>query len=318
MEYRAAVFIGRGSPVAAELSDAANLAEPDAIAWVQIRPNEDTDLKALATLFGLPEDQLRRYADPYDRQKVIEYGPWASMSLIRVDASLQEEHFDEVGVYIGAKTLITLAEPNCEVTDAWFDRWYSRPQSMGPSPAAIASVVMDDAIDHYFPVIDHIEDSVEDLEERVFDSREFSVPEALRVKRRLLAVRRAIAPTRDGLNALLRRDAPGFNHSVRAQLQDVYDHTLRLIERCDVNRELMADVLDGHQNVVANQMNIVMKTLTVIATILMSISLISGIYGMNFDFMPETQQPLGYPVCLLIMVLVAYGEWRVFRKKGWI
>lgn len=318
MEYRAAVFLGRGTPVAAELEEAAH-SQGQGMAWIQLRRGPEAMIDNLASLFDLPVESIHGLFEVNVLPKYREAGAWAILAVFKpYSGPSREPDETQLGLMLSEHVLVTVVRDECEITNPWFGSWIADPQGIGNTPAEVLANILDDVVDGFFPVIDGIEDEVEDMEEQVFANEPFSIPSALRLKRKLLGVRKAISPTRDGLNALMRRDAAGFTRNVRADVQDVYDHSLRLIERCDVNRELLADVLDGHQNVVANQMNVVMKTLTVISTMLMSIGLISGIYGMNFQFMPETESVLGYPIALGAMVLVAWIEWIIFRKKGWV
>lgn len=104
--------------------------------------------------------------------------------------------------------------------------------------------------------------------------------------------------------------------SRKPYFQDVYDHTIRILEQVDLSRDMLATILDTRLNVISNRLNEVMKMLTVAATILMSVTLVSSVYGMNFRFMPELESPWGYPLALLSMVLIALGEIWVFRRKG--
>jgi len=318
VEYRAAVYLGRGNPVAAELDDAMQSAEQQMV-WIQIRRNPDANIAKLAELFTLPPEGIHQLFEVELMPKYREIGPWAILAVLKpYSGEPQGPEQTQLGFMLSERILVTIVRQECPITDPWFGSWMNNPPAIGTTPAEVLANIVDDVVDGFFPVIDEIEDEVEDMEEQVFANLPFSIPAALRLKRKLLGVRKAISPTRDALNALMRRDAAGFTRTIRAEIQDVYDHSLRLIERCDVNRELIADVLDGHQSVVANQMNTVMKTLTVISTMLMSVALITGVYGMNFTFMPETEAVLGYPITLGAMVLVAWIEWIIFRKKGWI
>lgn len=318
VDYRAAVLLERGTPVAAELEEAART-QAIAMTWIQIKRSPNANIEALAKLFGVAPESLQSLFEVEVLPKYREVGPWVMLAVFKpYSGPAKEPEQTQLGFMLSERTLVSVARDECHISNPWFDSWVADPHAIGTTPAEILANIVDDVVDGFFPVIDEIEDEVEDMEEEVFANRSFSIPAALRLKRKLLGVRKAISPTRDALNALMRRDAAGFTRNVRAEIQDVYDHSLRLIERCDVNREILADVLDGHQNVVANQMNVVMKTLTVISTMLMSIGLISGIYGMNFKFMPETEAVLGYPLVLGAMVIVAWIEWMIFRKKGWI
>jgi magnesium transporter len=162
-----------------------------------------------------------------------------------------------------------------------------------------------------------VEDDVDLLEEHILAGGSETVGDVLRLKRRLLEMRRRVTPIREVLNSLLRSDGLLMTDDVKRYLQDVFDHTLRLAETIDVNREILGGVLDAHLATVSNNLNIAMRVLTAAATFLMTASLIAGIYGMNFAFMPELRQAWGYPFALGLMALCATAEWVYFRRKGW-
>ncbi|MDW8364157.1 MAG: magnesium/cobalt transporter CorA, partial [Myxococcales bacterium] len=195
----------------------------------------------------------------------------------------------------------------------------AQPERVGRTPAHLLHLLLDAIVDEYFPIADTLEEKADDLEEAIFaGDGSVQVADILRVKRRLLELRQHITPLRDILNALLRRDVELIPDEVVPYLQDVYDHTLRVAELADINRDILAGVLDAHLSVTSHRLNEVMRILTVISTLLMSAALIAGIYGMNFEFMPELRWKAGYPFAGAMMVLVALIELYIFRRKGWI
>ena len=140
----------------------------------------------------------------------------------------------------------------------------------------------------------------------------------LQLKRTLLEFLRHVAPTREALNALLRGDLLALDIATTMQIQDVYDHVLRIIDGIDLHRDLLAAVLDVHLSVQSNRLNQVMKVLTIASIILMANSLIAGIYGMNFDVMPELRWRWGYPAVLGTMLLLSSLLFWFFRRRGWL
>jgi magnesium transporter len=140
----------------------------------------------------------------------------------------------------------------------------------------------------------------------------------LQLKRTLLEFRRHVAPTREALNALLRGDLLALDSATIMQMQDVYDHVLRIIDGIDLHRDLLAAVLDVHLSVQSNRLNQVMKVLTIASIILMVNSLIAGIYGMNFEGMPELHWRWGYPVAMGGMIALSGLLFWFFRRRGWL
>lgn len=228
------------------------------------------------------------------------------------------EAFTEVAFFLGEDYLVTVNPGVAPVLNEWLERWQRHPDEVGPSPAHLVHGLLDAIVDDYFPVVDSLQDTLDELENQIFEGRRFDVREGLALKRRLLELRRRVAPLRDVINGLLRRDIQFVPAEVRVLLQDVYDHTMRLLENLDVNRDILSSILDAHLTVTSNRLNEVMKFLAVVSTILMTNALIAGIYGMNFVVMPELKWLLGYPFAILLMTVLSAAEWIYFRRRGWV
>ncbi|HEV2904217.1 MAG TPA: CorA family divalent cation transporter, partial [Pyrinomonadaceae bacterium] len=137
-------------------------------------------------------------------------------------------------------------------------------------------------------------------------------------KKKLLYLRRAITPLRDVFNTLLRREQPIFPRETHVYFQDVYDHLIRVADNIDTLRDMLSSTMDAYLSVSGNRMNKVMKRLTSVSTILMSVTLIAGIYGMNFVFMPELRWRYGYVFALLSIVAVGLALYAYLKKVDWL
>jgi Mg2+ and Co2+ transporter CorA len=179
--------------------------------------------------------------------------------------------------------------------------------------------LLDTIVDDYFPVIDTIVERVEDLEESVF--RRFNqqaIESIFALKKDLLALRKVLAPERDVLNVLVRRDLPIFQEHTIVYFQDVYDHVVRITDSIDTYRDLLSSALDSYLSMQSNRLNITVQTLTSVSIMLMSLSAVTGWYGMNFDNMPELQQWWGYTGVILVVAVILILEFRFFRGRGWL
>lgn len=233
------------------------------------------------------------------------------------DSGMGEDYID-VSFFLFEHALVTVITRPAPAFEEWFDRWCERAHNFGNHPAYLLHAMLDAIVDVYFPVTDKLEDNVESLADDVFAGSGLQLHEALALKRRLLEVRRRIAPVRDVINGLLRRDVDFVPHDVKPYFQDIYDHTLRIADIVDINRETLATLLDAHLAVVSNNLNVVMRKMTVYATILMTMGLVAGIYGMNFHFMPELSWWYGYPFALGLMILFGGIELWLFKRKNWL
>ncbi len=179
--------------------------------------------------------------------------------------------------------------------------------------------LLDTIVDNYFPVIDSVVDRVEALEEQIFERFSTDSLQAIfGLKKDLLALRKVLAPERDVLNVLTRRDLPIFKSHTLVYFQDVYDHVVRITDSIDTYRDLLSSALDSYLSMQSNRLNITVQTLTSASIILMVLSLITGIYGTNFDNIPELHLRYGYFGMLGIMVAVAIGLYAFFKRKHWL
>jgi len=265
---------------------------------------------------GFDELAVEDALSPNERPAMFEYKTNLFLVVPSISHHDGEETFGEIAVFLGQNYLVAVAYEPVPVLDGWFNR-LSQAGRPAESLAFDLHMLLDAVVDGFFPVCDEVEEIVDGLEESVFAGDENIVPDALRLKRRLLSLRQRITPIRDVVNGLLRRDVAFIPKEVLPYLQDVYDHTLRVAEIVDVNRDIIAGVLDAHLAQVSNSLNISMRVLTVMATFLMTASLVAGIYGMNFKYMPELSQTWGYPFAYALMGALALAEWVYFKRKGW-
>ncbi|MGH7833557.1 MAG: magnesium/cobalt transporter CorA [Candidatus Binatia bacterium] len=178
--------------------------------------------------------------------------------------------------------------------------------------------VVDLVVDSYFPILDEIDDEIDALEERLLKSpRPGDMNRLLRLKRSLVHIRRAVGPQREVFNQLTRHDFPFVRPEYNVYFRDVYDHLIRITEELDSLRDLLSGALEIHLASMSNQLNITMKRLTAWGTIFVVITAIAGIYGMNFEFMPELEWRYGYFAVMGLMALISVGLFFYFKKKDY-
>jgi magnesium transporter len=178
--------------------------------------------------------------------------------------------------------------------------------------------ILDTVFDHYFPVIDWFGDHLDKLDEAITGNNAISLQEIHRLRSQLLELRRWLRPNRELLNQLIRDETEHVTDETRVFLRDCYDHIIQLQESIESYRELCSDLRDFHLASVGNRTNEVMKTLTIVSTIFIPLGFIAGLYGMNFDSMPELQWRYGYAAVLALMTGVTVGFLLWFRRKGWL
>lgn len=253
-----------------------------------------------------------------ERPTLHEYDDHLFLSAARVIQEPDCERYVEIGFFVSRSAIVTVAPEEISLIDVWLDRWKKYPNRIGNRPVELLHSVIDSIVDEYYLIADKMEDEVDDLIDNIYQGDNANLRHLLILKRRLIEMRRHITPIRDIMNGLLRRDMILVPPDARNYFQDIYDHTLRLAELADINRETLTSALDVHLSTVSNNLNTVMKKMTVISTILMSAALIAGIYGMNFKNMPELNWFWGYPFAIILMVVSGLGILALFRWKKYI
>jgi magnesium transporter len=229
----------------------------------------------------------------------------------------------ELDLFIGERFLITVHRAPLAFLDQLGERWRKNSQAINEGIGVLVYTLLDGIVDEYFPVLDSIIERVEELEEVLFtgvvhEGRMYDMRSLFQIKRDLLNLRRVIAPERDALLVLARQEIHLFDRKIAVYFQDVYDHVVRVTDAIDIYQDLLTNALESYLSLVNNNLNQVMKTLTSLTVMLVVPTLIAGIYGMNFDNMPELHWDFGYPFALLLMALSAGTLFYYFRRKRWL
>jgi magnesium transporter len=292
---------------------------PGTLVWVSaISPSDELveDLSREFRLHPLAVEDLRRRRQ---RPKVDAYE--AQTMIVAYEAADSDEAAAaEIHLFVGAGWILSVQWAATPMLEGVRDRFGTAGRAgVTETSGGLLYAILDGIVDSYFPELDRISERIDALEDRLLDGSadEQSLAEILRLKRTLLERRRVLAPMRDVANTLLRRDLEIVDDATMPYYQDLYDHLVRVLDQLDVYRDLLATVLDARLTVASNSLNAVMKRLTAFTVVLMVPTLIAGIYGMNFDVMPELGWPLGYPAALVGMVLAAAAAAAYFRRRGW-
>lgn len=318
----------------ARISDA--IANRDHTVWVDIAAPTDEEWRCLKDEFHFHPLSLEDVERRHQRPKIDVYPDYYFLVVYAIAYRDGSENADSTGagaadpdpdaptldtrelaIFLGSNFIVTVhVEPIAEIDEVW-NHWQRRTEVIGSDVGALLHVLLDHLIDAYFPIIDRMAERIEDMEEKLFDHFDPSaLAEIFALKKDLLALRRIVAPERDVLNVLLRRDPPILTEHAVLFFQDVYDHTLRVLDSIDTYRDLLSSALDAYLSVQSNNLNEVMRRLTVISTIFLPLTFITGFFGMNF-----TKLPFGSPillgVSLVVMVLTPVVMVAYFRWRGW-
>ncbi len=291
------------------------------IIWTDVADPTNEDFLSLAKEFGFHPLSIEDCIKGHQRPKIEEYTGYYFMVVYEADFVNNDKHLElrEIGIFLGANFIVTVHRQPIDAIVLVHRLWPEWSSRSVVGTGTLAYLLIDAVVDNYMIILDSISDLIDDLEDKLFtDFQPNLIEEIFRVKKNLLYLRRFISPLRDVLNVMLRREQPIFSMETYVYFQDVFDHAIRVADNIDSLRDILSSIMDVYLSLSGNRMNIIMKRLTSISTILMSVTLVAGIYGMNFDFMPELKWRYGYTYALSSMVIIGIALYFYLRKIKWL
>ena len=301
------------------------LRQPDQFVWIGVQEPDEALLQSLQQAFGLHDLAVEDALRAHQRPKLEEYGD--SLFVVLRTAQLAGDGdgsgrvaFGETHIFVGPRYVLSVRHgPSVSYTEVRA-RCESTPSLLRKGPGFVLYAIMDFVVDHYFPIIDALEDELDGLEEAIFGGT-FSQVISARIydlKRDLVGLKRAVSPLVEVCNRLVRYDVTLIPEDARLYFRDVYDHVIRINETIDNQRELLTTALEANLSLISVRQNEVMKQLGAWGAIIAVPTLIAGIYGMNFEFMPETHWRWAYPVVGGLMVGTCIALHVRFQRAGWL
>lgn len=309
--------------------DAFNFENEDKITWINIDGLSNTgEIEKLGKYYDLHPLILEDIVNTNQRPKIDEYQDYIFVvvkmlyfpkdTVDKTNGSLINEH---ISLVLGKDYVLTFQEADGDVFEGIRERIANSKGRIRTHGADyLLFCLLDAIIDQYFEVIDSMGDRIENLEDELFqaqpnDDITFQIQE---LKRTILRIRRAVFPLREVLSRLEKMDTELIEDKTRNYIRDLYDHIIQVSENIDIYREMTWGLMDMYMTTISNRMNEVMKVLTIIATIFIPLTFIAGIYGMNFENMPELTWEYGYFVLLGIMFIIFLLMIYYFKRKDWI
>lgn len=288
--------------------------------WVDLTDPTSEEVEAIGKTFHFHPLALEDTLAGDIRPKIDVYDGYSFIAFYGMTHTTAGCRAHSVDIFIGSNYMVTFHDSALPVIEETATRWKQNVAALGNrGPGFLLYSLLDALVDGYFPVLDEITDRAEAMEEAVLNGGAPNLQGSLiQLRRELLLMRRVASPERDVMNILVRRDPPYFGKKEVAYFQDVYDHLLRVIDSVDLTRDMLAGVLDANLSMVSYNLNVVVKRLTSSSIILMSITLVAGIYGMNFAHMPELDWQFGYAFALGLMALIGVVEFVIFKKIDWL
>lgn len=296
------------------------LQDPSRFVWIGLHEPDEALLQKIQQTFGLHDLAIEDAHRAHQRPKLEEYGD--SLFVVLRTAQVRDGtiEFGETHVFVGPRYVVTVRHgPSLSYAEVRA-RCESAPRLLRRGPGFVLYAIMDFVVDHYFPIVDALEDQLERLEDDMFRGT-FSRATTERIydmKRDLVALKRAVSPLVEVCNRLVRFDVALIPEDTRVYFRDVYDHVIRINETIDNLRELLTTALEANLSLIAVRQNEVMKKLAAWAAILAVPTLIAGIYGMNFESMPELHWRFGYLAAVAGMAGGCAALYAWFRRAGWL
>lgn len=294
------------------------------VTWINVNGlNNTAEIEKLGIHYGLHPLTLEDIVNTTHRPKLDEFDNYLFVILKMLYFKNETELvYEQVSMVIGEDYVLTFQEADGDVFDDLRERISSgkgRVRSLGSDYLMYA--IIDAVVDHYLTVIEVFGDKIEDIEDRVFeaDSDNNQTANIIQgLKREILKIRRSVVPLREVINLLDKIENPIIEEKTHNYLRDLYDHIVQVNESIEVYREMVWSLLDMYMTIISNKMNEVMKVLTIMASIFIPLTFIAGIYGMNFDNIPELHYKYSYFILIGVMVLIFLMMLVYFRKKKWL
>ncbi|MGQ3684408.1 MAG: magnesium/cobalt transporter CorA [Candidatus Loosdrechtia sp.] len=294
------------------------------VTWINIDGIHQIDpLKKLGEHFELHPLILEDILNTDQRPKIEDLGEYIYIVLktLYYNSKTEEVIIEQISLILGSNFVISFKEKEGDIFIPVIERIrMNKGRRIRKSGADyLAYCLLDAIVDNYFIILEILGEKIESLEERLINH---PAPEILHIiynlRRTMILLRRSVWPLRGVISELEREDSALITESVNLYIKDIYDHTLHVADTLETFREVLSEMVEIYLSGTSNKLNAVMKILTMIATVFMPLTFIAGIYGMNFEFMPELRWKWGYPTVLLLMTAVSISMIIYFKKKKWL
>ena len=299
------------------------LKETNVVIWVDMEEPSLEDDQILLDVFHFHPLTVEDSRGTRHHPKIEEFPDYIYFIFHGVRADTSSERFNtiELDGFLGKNFIVTYHHEMFRSINTVKQRVRSSPVPCQRGATFLLYQILDQIVDFYMPVMEDFDEAINDLEDDIFSMKikgNAVLEEILLLKRNVLRLRRISSKQQEILLRMSRGEFSMIEPQMLPFYRDIYDHLVRVTDLAENYRDLLSSTLDAYLSVVSNRMNEVMKVLTIFSAIMLPLTFIAGVYGMNFDNMPELHSRYGYFAVVVIMVLVAIGMLFYFRHKGWI
>jgi magnesium transporter len=294
--------------------------EKGGFAWIGLYEPTREEFDSVAGEFGMHEIAVKEALKIHQRPKIERYGEtvFVVLKAARYVEEREEVEFGEIHAFVGSDFVVTIRYGEASELGE-VRRWAeSRPDLLRRGPYAVLYAIMDRIVEDYMPVVAGLEHDIDEIEVEVFGNKPDVSRRIYELFREVIQFHQATQPLAGALERLTVVEAHGIDPEVRRYLRDVQDRVLRVTERAQGFRELLTNILSVNLTLVSVNQNDQMKKISAWAAVVLVPTLIAGIYGMNFDNMPELHWRYGYLLALSVMVLISFALYRNFKRTGWL
>jgi magnesium transporter len=308
----------------------AALRDPKAVFWVDMNKPSDEELSLLDEVFGFHPLAIEDTISTMQRPKIESYNHvgdacqqgYFYMVIHGPDLETFKEKLrtKELDMFVSERYLVTIHEDELRSVSAPLARAKTDPRIvLDPGIDLLLHSILDALVDAYTPILDHLQEEIDELEEKaVVDPTPDLLPKIAAQKRDLLNLRRIIGPQREVIAQLTRGEVPFIRESTRVYLRDVLDHLVRAVEMIEIYRDLIVGARDIYLSSISNNLNRIMKTLTIITVVTLPLNVITGFFGMNFDVIPGIHSQIAFWITVALMAGAVTTLLVFFRKKNWL
>ena len=306
----------------------------DGVLWVDLEnPNEAEEETVLLSLFDFHplaiEDCQNGREEERHLPKVEDFGESLFVIFNPVEGEARDSQVNpasgleirtsQLSAFIMERALVTHHVRPLRSISYAMELCGKNPQTLGRGPDFLFHIVIDDIVDNYTPILDALDDAVDGMEEEVFHlPSQRTMVRILELKKNIMTIRRIAVYQREMLNRLSRGEFALISHEETFFYRNVYDHLVRMTDLADSYRDMVSGLLDAYLSVTSNNLNRVMKVLTIISTIFLPLSVITGFFGMNFRYIPGLEWEYGVLMATLFMFFVGFSMLWVFKWKRWL
>ena len=292
----------------------------DGVAWIDLHEPTQEEFESVAQELELPPRVIEGAIKPQQRPKLVRYDD--SLFVVLKTARYLDEpekvEFSEVHVLVGKDFIVTVRYEEIPALEEVRRRLEGEPESLRQGPQPILREIMDQIVDDYEPVLEGLGTDIQEVEVEVFGGNEDVSQRIYELSRELVQFQRATSPLARSLERGGERNEHDIDPELRSYLRELHDRVLRVEEPTEGFRDMLSDILVVNLTLIGVRQNDQTKKISAWAAILIVPTLITGIYGMNFDFMPELHWSFGYPLALALMVSISVGLYAVFRHVRWL